>query len=218
MNLVENAFRQLFPDKEFNFSAEITYSRAFKEYNANVKYRPNHLEFRLSHLYADVSEEIVIGLIQSLLLRIFKKKASTINIELYDKFIRNLPKYSRTTKTDPVLEASFARVNEKYFYGFLERPNLAWGGHTLTQLGSYHYASDTITLSRILEKEPGLLDYVMYHEMLHKKHQFFSKDGRSYHHTRLFRQKEREYEDPEIEKKLKKFLRNRKLRKLLKFW
>ena len=218
MNLVEQAFKQLFPDKEFIFTAKIIYSRAFNDYNANVKYRGNALEFRLSYLYKDISEEIVIGLLQSLLLRIFKKKATTINIELYDKFIRNLPKYSRITKTDPALEASFSRVNEKYFYGFLEKPNLVWGGHTLTQLGSYHYASDTITISRILEKDPGLLDYVMYHEMLHKKHKFYSKNGRSYHHTKLFRTKEKEFEDKQAEEKLKKLLRNKRIRKLFRFW
>jgi hypothetical protein len=218
VNLVEQAFKQLFPDKDFIFTAKITYSRAFKDYNANVKYRGTALEFRLSYLYKDVSEEIVIGLIQSLLLRIFKKKASTINIELYDKFIRNLPKYSRITRTDPALEASFARVNEKYFYSFLERPNLVWAGHNLTQLGSYHYASDTITVSRILEKDSNLLDYVMYHEMLHKKHKFYSKDGRSYHHTKLFRTKEKEFEDKKIEEKLKTLLRKKKIKRLFKFW
>lgn len=218
MNLVEKAFRQLLPDQDYAFTSEIAYSRAFKDYNANVKYRGSHLEFRLSFLYRDVSEEIVIGLIQSLLLRIFKKKASTINIELYDKFIRNLPKYSRITRTDPLLEASFKRVNEKYFYGFLEKPNLGWGGHNLTQLGSYHYASDTITLSRVLEKDQQLLDYVMYHEMLHKKHQFHSKDGRSYHHTKLFRAKEREFEDKKAEEKLKKLLRKHRIKRIFRFW
>ena len=76
------------------------------------------------------------------------------------------------------------RVNEKYFYGMILVPNLKWGNKSLSQLGTYDYGTDTITVSRILEKESILLDYVMYHEILHKKIKFKEKNGRSIHHSK----------------------------------
>ena len=86
-------------------------------------------------------------------------------------------------------------INDKYFLGLIELPNLKFGKNSFTKLGSYSYASDTITISSALKHDFELLDYVMHHELLHKKHQFNSKNGRSYHHTALFRKKEKEFEN-----------------------
>ena len=93
----------------------------------------------------------------------------------------------------------------------IDKTNLCWGQNSFSKLGSYEYGSNTITLSKALEEDSELLDYVMYHEMLHKKHKFHSKNGRSYHHTRKIRQDEKEFENPDLEEKLKKFLRKKKL-------
>jgi hypothetical protein len=49
-----------------------------------------------------------------------------------------------------------------------------------------------------------MMDYVMYHEMLHKKHKFSSKGSRIMHHTKEFRSSESAFPNSEIiEKRLR---------------
>jgi hypothetical protein len=198
----------------------VKYSRAFNAYNANVRYTPFSMTFRLSHEWKKVSDEIKIGLIQLLLLKSYsiyrKNMKHTINMDLYEKFIKNIGDYSEVTESDPLLEDSFNRVNQKYFYGMLDKPNLRWGGASFSKLGCYEYGANMVTISNIFkgedEKTQELLDYIMYHELLHKKHKFHTKDGRSYHHTRHFRQKEKEFDNPRIEDELKKFLSTKRVK------
>jgi hypothetical protein len=213
MGLIKEAYAKLYPDKEFNFNEKIKYSAKFNDYNANVKYTADSLRFNLSKKWKDVSKEIKIGLIQSLLNRIFKTKINTTNIDLYNIFIKRVHYTIEKMYSDPILEDSFNRINEKYFYGMIEKPNLKFGKDSLRKLGSYEYGSDTIVISNIFKSNPELMDYIMYHEVLHKKHKFKNSGNRSYHHTREFKKKEKEYKDPDIEKKLDLFLAKHRIRK-----
>ncbi len=201
---------------EFPYSYSLKYSAKFKPYRANIKLRKNHIEANLSKKWMLVSEDIQIGLIQELLLKLLKNrlkplKTNTQNIELYNIFMKKIHLIAPKTELDPVLEESFNRVNEKYFYNFLEKPNLIWGFPSLAKLGSYEYGSDTIAISKILENvNKEMLDYIMYHEMLHKKHKFIKKRTKNYHHTLEFKRKEKEFENSElIETRLRNLLRKK---------
>jgi len=220
MQLIKKAFEKLYHGKAFNYSVKLKYSARFKPYNANVKYTKNNLEFSLSKQWKHISKDIVIGLIQTLLLKVFNGKKQTINIDLYNSFIRNLHISIPKRKSDPILENSFNRVNKKYFYNLLEIPNLEWGSNSKRKLGSYDYHTDTISISTIfLDAEPELLDYLMYHEMLHKKLKFNSKNNRSYHHTKKFKAKEKEFEGyNEMEKKIKNLIRKSKHKEFLDYF
>ena len=111
---------------------------------------------------------------------------------------------------DPVLEESFNRVNEAYFFGLIERPNLTWH-ESLRRLGSYEYGTDAISISRVLSDDEDLLDYVMYHEVLHKKHKFYNKNGRSFHHTRVFKTMEKKFNNSEeMENRIKGLMRQKR--------
>ncbi len=213
MNLAERAFKLLFPQKEETRAIRLKYSGHFKSYNANVKYSSNFIEFHLSKNWRGVSSEIQIGVIQHLFLKMFNIKRESLYIDLYESFIKNVSKYAKITKTDPLLKASFERVNTQYFYGMLSESNLIWGQKAFTKLGTYDYGTDTITISSIFKKDLQLLDYIMYHEMLHKKQKFITKDGRNYHHTKEFKKKEKEFEDKGIEKKLNWFLAKQKIKR-----
>ena len=220
MQLIKEAFEKLYPDKEFNYSVKVKYSARFKPYNANVRHYKNNFEFSLSRQWRHISKDIVIGLIQTLLLKIFNDKKQTINIDLYNSFIRNLHISIPKQKSDPILESSFNRVNKKYFYNLIEISNLEWGSNSKRKLGSYDYHTDTISISRIfLDAEPELLDYIIYHEMLHKKIKFKNKANRSYHHTREFREKEKEFNNhKEMEKKIKDLIRKSKSKGFLRYF
>jgi len=209
--IIKKAFNELYPDKEIDFESRLRYSKAFKGYNANVKFTKTYKEFRLSYLWKDVSDEIKIGLIQSLLNKVYHTKISTLNQELYEIFLKKLPVLTPKTEFEPLLIDSFNRVNAKYLDSLIIMPNLEWGGKNFRTLGTYDYGTDTIRISNVLSKDQNLLDYVMYHECLHKKFKFQKNGTRTVHHSREFREWERRYEDPEIEDKLKKFLRKKRL-------
>jgi len=95
------------------------------------------------------------------------------------------------------LEAVFDRVNQTYFDGKLDRPRLTWNGRiTRFKMGHYDLLRDTVMLSVTLDAQdvPGyVLDFVMYHELLHKKLGVTIRDGRRYAHTRAFREAERAF-------------------------
>ncbi len=189
----------------------LKYSGHFKAYNASISSHGNTIVVRMSRQWKNIDNEIKIGLIQELLVKLLKIKKHTHNIDMYNNFIKNLHWGIEKTKKEPVLLDSFNSVNKKYFDSVIEAPNLEWGSESKRRLGSYEYGTDTITISTIFkETEPELLDYIMYHELLHKKHKFKAKNGRSFHHTSKFRKEEKQFENSEeMEKKVKKFL-NRK--------
>ena len=218
MKLTEQAFKELFPEKNLeNYELKIKYTDKFKPYNANVRYAGNSLQFNLSRKWRTVSREIQTGLIQGLMLKIFKEKKKTMNIDLYNNFIRNLHISIPKIINDPILEDSFNRVNENYFFGLIDKPNLTWHV-SIRRLGSYEYGTDTISISQILDTDKDLLDYVMYHEVLHKKHKFYEKNGRSFHHTREFKQMEKQFHNSEeMEVRIKSLLR-RKRSKIFKWF
>jgi predicted SprT family Zn-dependent metalloprotease len=186
----------------------VNVSGRFSAYNANVVKTWNYWEFNLSKKWKGVDDEIVIGLIQSLIVRFYKKKRESVNIDLYENFVKRIHLVTPKTLNDPLLEESYNRVNDEFFMGMVTRPNLKWGHYSKRTLGTYDYKSDLITISSIFKKaDKGLLDYVMYHELLHKRHKFYSKNGKSYHHTSKFRKDEKSFGD-EMEKRLNAFLKS----------
>jgi len=214
MDIVKIAFEDLFLDFEKKLSDKkiiLKYYRSFKGYNANVKYSYNFMEFHLSYEWKNISSEIQIGLIQSLISKIYKIKKNTYYLELYDLFLKNVHVSVSKDIKDEILLESFNRVNENYFNGLLEECNLVFGRESIRKLGSYDYTTDTISISSIFKKiipqKNYLMDYVMYHEMLHKKLKFSSSSGEERkikrHHTKEFRELEAKYENAkECEKEL----------------
>lgn len=91
----------------------------------------------------------------------------------------------------------FNRVNEEYYSGDIERPILIWN-RTIThrKLGHYQPSTDTVMISITLDN-PGVpsfvLDYVMYHELLHKLIGVQEVDGRHYAHSPSFKIEERKF-------------------------
>jgi len=209
MNILEQSYRELYPEGvSKNFV--LKYSGKFKGYNANIRMRLGEITVNMSKNWKGVSPDIQKGLIHELLARLFKTKKQTINMELYHHFIKSLSSVAPKTHTHPVLEESFGRVNEALFNGMMMQPNLKIG-NGVNRLGTYEYATDTITISRILIENAELIDYVMYHEMLHKKHQYKARPGRQLHHSAAFKRDEARFPEAErLELELNKLVRKNK--------
>jgi len=214
--LIENCFRYLYPDKRWIYTEEIKYSGKFKGFNGNIRKTGKHIQVSLGRDWEDTTEEIKMGIIQVLLNKLFKTNIDTVNIDLYNIFLKNAHIGVRKTKIDPELKESFQRVDDIYLNGLVELPNLIWGNDNTSKLGSYDFGTDTIMISNIFNNEETprkFIDLVMYHEMLHKKHKFKSSGKRSAYHTKEFKADERKFKDFDaVEHELKLFLRKKKRR------
>ncbi|MDA1226329.1 MAG: hypothetical protein O3A33_00010 [Chloroflexi bacterium] len=95
------------------------------------------------------------------------------------------------------LDKSFDRVNTVYFSGSIRKPQLCWNNViTSRKFGHYESARDTVMLSISLDDTAvpeELVDYVMYHELLHKKHGVRVTNGRRMAHTSAFRKDEKRF-------------------------
>ena len=95
------------------------------------------------------------------------------------------------------LADAFDRVNHSMFDGGMPRPWLRWNRCiTAGKFGHYNYATDTVMISRALDR-PGIpsfvIDHVMHHELLHKKYGLRWDRGRGHSHTPEFRCEERKF-------------------------
>ncbi|MBI4145972.1 M48 family metallopeptidase [Candidatus Woesearchaeota archaeon] len=211
---LEDAFVELF-GKNSSRDFSVTYGR-LRGYNARVRMTPLTIDFQCSKAWRGVSPEIQKGLFQVLLSRLFKHPGKTLHMDLYHNFIRSLPRVAPKTHNHPVLEGSFQRVNAAFFAGLMDQPNLRLG-KGINRLGTYEYATDTLKISGILLEHPELMDYVMYHELLHKKHQYKAGARRHTHHSAAFRTDEARFpRAAELEKELERLVRQEK--SLLSWW
>jgi predicted metal-dependent hydrolase len=95
------------------------------------------------------------------------------------------------------LPALFRKINLQYFEGKLEQPRLMWSTRrSMRRLGTYQPDSDTISISKRLDNREVpqiLVEYVLYHEMRHKKLGLKEVNGRRYAHTSTFRKLEKQF-------------------------
>ncbi|MFP4656399.1 MAG: SprT-like domain-containing protein [Candidatus Woesearchaeota archaeon] len=216
MDIIERAYRELFPDREFRYAVKVRFSAAFNDYNANIRFhqRKNLIVVSLSKRWKEAPNDIRLGLVQELLLKMFGNgdKRRTLEMDLYHLYMKNTHLIAEKNKIDEKLLESFKRVNSKYFDSEIEQTNLVWGRDSMRTLGRYEYGSDTIIISSIFKDAPDVfIDKVMHHEMLHKKHKFDVKNGRCTHHTSLFRREERNFENFEnVEKEISDFIKRKK--------
>ena len=91
----------------------------------------------------------------------------------------------------------FSRLNREYFAGRLHRPRLGWSRRTWSaQLGCFDPGLDQIVMNRRLDRAEiplYVVEYVLYHEMLHVRHPIrFAACGLQAH-SAAFRAEERRF-------------------------
>ena len=214
MDWLSDAWKEIF-DVEPKKKLEIHFGE--KGFKAYAIFMPDKVTFLLGNEWRKVDEAIIRGLVQHLLLSFRRGKAKkkiTKWIELYNSFIKHLSDAQSLNERKPtstVLENSFNRVNEEYFFGVLDIPKLRWVKSTV-QIGCYDFVKDEIRMSNLLKDAPErLLDYVMYHELLHKWLKFkLRRDGVTLYHSRKFAKAEKKFRNAkEVEKELKLFIRKK---------
>jgi hypothetical protein len=99
------------------------------------------------------------------------------------------------------LAASFDRVNAEYFEGGLSRPHLVWSRtFAVRKFGHYDHAHDTVMVNMVLDREtvPALaVDFIVYHELLHKHLGVTWRSNRIAAHTPEFKEREQAFKQYE---------------------
>lgn len=165
-------------------------------------------------------QEAVIGLaddqIKDLAHAIFSRKKEPLDqlfkviqqepqIEkIRDYFQENLPVRKQSSKTDGRffdLDDVFQIINKAFFNNAVQKPVLKWSSQpNKCRMGTYNYQTDTIMINKALDHQqtPGyVIEFVMYHEMLHKALGFDQKGNRRVAHTAKFRKLEKAFPDYE---------------------
>lgn len=117
------------------------------------------------------------------------------------------------------LDEIFASLNAEYFNDTLPKPVLTWSARkTYRILGHHDSTHQHITISRSLDAASVpkyVVEYIVFHEMLHIAHPTQHHNGRRYNHTPAFRRDEarfKHYDDAEnwIERSIRKLKRDAK--------
>ncbi len=93
------------------------------------------------------------------------------------------------------LAQSFDRVNSEYFNSSMNRPSLAWSKtFTYRKFGHYDKMHDKVVVSMSLDRKDVpeyVVDFIVYHELLHKKLGDHWSNGRRLSHTSEFFRQEK---------------------------
>jgi hypothetical protein len=219
MSLAESDLKHLYESLDEQVQAEFYPYSSIKH---TIRKRDGQIFIRISDLFVDAPVEVLLAIGKILLAKINNKNISKKDKKIYDRYINSdaLQKKASTmmekrkrslpiiTGTHYNLHDSFHRVNVTYFHNGMEKPVLTWSTRKAKRtLGKYDPQRDAVIISRTLDS-PAIpeefLDFIMYHELLHKKHGILNTGSRRRVHTRAFKKDERKFENYE---KMKAFLR-----------
>ena len=201
---------------------------AFKRYaNANsaIAWRDARLDVKLSDLWQGAPASVLEALAHILIAKMLRREAPASASAAYRRWLnrqdvrRDMQRVKQLRGRKFVsgpegkawnLEAIFEELNLKYFGGLMARPDLGWSRRpSRTTLGHYDPAHHAIILSSLMDDANVgrlVVEYVLYHEMLHLKHPVDHRAARRRVHTRAFREEEKMFEGLEEAKELLKKL------------
>jgi hypothetical protein len=185
----------------------------FAGLNHTARLHENQLRIRVSDIFTDAPPDVYHSLALILLSKLYRKKIDKCHHRTYRTFIlqTDIQERARTTRNNRGrqtrvrgshgrhidLDAIFNRLNEQYFSNAIPKTRLSWSARKSRYvLGRFDATHTTIFISRIFDSAdipPYVCEYVMYHEMLHVKHQSQIRDARIVVHTRDFRIEEKQF-------------------------
>ena len=191
-----------------------------------------HIEFKVSDYLEGSLNEVLESMAWYLLCRAFRRRCPEGKADRYlayarssELWARNKDRYlsrARSLSFDPRgevrdLDTVFRYVNSFYFQGELPYPTLAWSAESpRARLGFYFAPLNLLAANRVLDSERVpryVLEFVVYHELLHHVNAGGRPARKRVHHTKSFREQEMafsHYED--AERWLRKLVRERRSR------
>ncbi|MBK8466337.1 MAG: SprT-like domain-containing protein [Chloracidobacterium sp.] len=204
--------------------------------NHTIRLRNGEIFVRICEICREMPLPCQKGLAYILVGKLLRRKIPDGANEVYNAYVKsdfisnkaseNKKEHGRkvvTTSKGSVydLEEIFAAVNARYFGNALPKPMLTWSAKKTYRILGHHDATHNhITISASLDSRETpqfVVEYVVFHEMLHMAHPTKHINGRRYHHTPEFRRDEQKfahYEKAErwIEGNVRRLKRNAKKR------
>jgi predicted metal-dependent hydrolase len=199
--------------------------RPFAGLRSTICLRKDHLEIAISDVLQDAPLLVLEALAEILLCKVYRRRASREAREYYLAYVLNPAVRHRidqarrergTKRLRPArgrwhnLEEIFQRLNQKFFHGELSVTCLGWSlKNSRTILGHYDAGHGMIVINRALDSSTApahLVEYLVFHEMLHVRFPVERNGHRRVVHSRAFREAEREFPKyEEARKSLKHF-------------
>ena len=181
--------------------------------SSTIRLRQGQVYARVSDILEGSPAEVLYALACILVCKLYRRKAPKEHVRIYREYtsrpaVMNSSDVMRrrrgfkvigppTGKAYDLVEA-FDDLNVRYFEGYLERPTLSWTpGLAKRVLGHHDHVHGAIIISRTLDSPEiprFVLEYVLYHEMLHIKHPPRPAGNRTIYHGPDFRSDERQFE------------------------
>jgi predicted metal-dependent hydrolase len=189
-----------------------------------IRLREDTAHVRLSDVLREAPRSVVEATAAILLGRLYRRRPPSELLDAYREFshagstrrhllqlrqrrVRRVEHQPAGTHHD--LAALFARLNGIYFETSLQRPALGWSLRDWrSQLGCFDPALNHILINRRLDHAhvpDFVVEYVLYHEMLHVKHPMRFVRCRRESHSVRFREEEKRFADYQ---RATKFLRH----------
>ncbi len=208
----EEAFGRMDPDRPIP-GIDVTYY-PYVSLNQTIRVREGRVFVRIAEMCRDMPAEFHQALAYILVAKLLRKRVPKRADEVYSSFIDSAEMRERandrrrshgrkivTTHKGEVydLDEIFENLNFWYFGGQLAKPVLTWSTKKTYRILAHHDAThETIVVSRSLDARDVprfVVEYIVFHEMLHIKHPTVHHNGRRYNHTPAFRRDERKFPD-----------------------
>jgi predicted metal-dependent hydrolase len=183
---------------------------AFANVNNTIRLRNGRLLVRLSDLLEGAPDAILRAIAHILLAKMYRRPIDRGHAARYRKYVggqdlvrkahlvrqmrgRKFLRDARGRYFD--LDELFEDLNTRFFHGLMARPRMSWSrSKTRRILGHYDPAHNAIIISRIFD-HPAMpryvLEYIVYHEMLHLKHPVKLRGSRRCVHSAEFQAEEK---------------------------
>jgi predicted metal-dependent hydrolase len=182
----------------------------FASVNNTIRLREGRLLVRISDLLEGAPEPVLRAIAHILLAKMYRKPIDREHATRYRRYVSthhmsekaHLVRQMRgrkriTTARGHVyhLEEIFEDLNLKYFHGLMARPLMTWSTERArNRLGHYDPAHNAIVVSSVFDhpRVPRyVVEYIVYHEMLHLKHPVKLRGSRRCVHSSEFQAEEK---------------------------
>jgi predicted metal-dependent hydrolase len=183
---------------------------AFANVNNTIRLREGRLLVRLSDLLEGAPETVLRAIAHILLAKMYRKPIHRGEAARYRKYVASHEIVRKTHLVRQMrgrkrlhsprgyfydLDTVFEELNKRFFHGLMARPRMSWS-QTKTRriLGHYDPAHNAIIISRLFDhpQVPAfVLEYIVYHEMLHLKHPVRLRGSRRCVHSAEFQAEEK---------------------------
>ena len=202
--------------------------------NHTIRVRSGKIFVRIAEICREMPMNAQKALAFILVAKLLRKRVPPEARKIYSNFIKTQEiqeqaKENKRTRGRKIITSAkgeiydltriFEFLNLMYFQNSIPKPILSWSsGKTYRILGHHDSTHETIIISKSLDdrKVPQfVVEFVVFHEMLHIFHPTQNRNGRHYNHTPEFRRDEKKFAffveaENWIERNVKNLKRNAK--------